>query len=54
VRPVSKADNLTTIFEPIVYTIWDSQHLTTPRPPRLAAWDSYSFTFTSMYVSYSR
>jgi hypothetical protein len=28
-RPVRKADNLTAISEPIVYTMWDLQHLTT-------------------------
>jgi hypothetical protein len=28
-RPASKADNLTAICEPIVYTMWDPQHLTT-------------------------
>jgi hypothetical protein len=22
-RPVRKADNLTTIYEPIIYTLWD-------------------------------
>jgi hypothetical protein len=29
VLQVRRADNFATIFEPIVYTIWDSQHLTT-------------------------
>jgi hypothetical protein len=29
VRPVRRADNLVTICEPIVYTTWDPQHLTT-------------------------
>jgi hypothetical protein len=28
-RPVRKADNLIAICEPIVYTIWDPQHLIT-------------------------
>jgi hypothetical protein len=28
-RPVRKADNLTAICEPIVWTMWDPQHLTT-------------------------
>jgi hypothetical protein len=28
-RPVRRADNLTAIYEPIVYTMWDPQHLTT-------------------------
>jgi hypothetical protein len=29
VGPVRRADNLTTICEPIVWTMWDPQHLTT-------------------------
>jgi hypothetical protein len=29
VRPVHRADNLTAICEPFVYTMWDPQHLTT-------------------------
>jgi hypothetical protein len=28
-RPVRKADNLTAVCEPIVYTVWDPLHLTT-------------------------
>jgi hypothetical protein len=28
-RPSRKADNLTTICEPIVYKMWEPQHLTT-------------------------
>jgi hypothetical protein len=31
-RPVCRAENLTATCEPIVYTIWDPQHLTPPRP----------------------
>jgi hypothetical protein len=27
-RPVRKADNFTATFEPIVYTMWDPEHLT--------------------------
>jgi hypothetical protein len=29
VRPVRTAENLTAICEPIAYTIWGPQHLTT-------------------------
>jgi hypothetical protein len=29
VRRVRRADNLTAIYEPIVYTMWDPKHLTT-------------------------
>jgi hypothetical protein len=28
-RPVRKADNLTAIYKPTVWTTWDPQHLTT-------------------------
>jgi hypothetical protein len=28
VRPVRGADNLTAVYEPIVYTMWHPQHLT--------------------------
>jgi hypothetical protein len=28
-RPARRADNLTAICEPIVYTMWDPQRLTT-------------------------
>jgi hypothetical protein len=28
-RPVRRADNLAAIYEPIAYTVWDPQHLTT-------------------------
>jgi ABC-type cobalt transport system substrate-binding protein len=29
VRRERKVDNLTAIYEPIIYTMWDPQHLTT-------------------------
>jgi hypothetical protein len=29
VRPMRGADNLAAIYEPIVQTMWDPQHLTT-------------------------
>jgi hypothetical protein len=34
VQLVRRADNLTIIYELIVYTMWDLQHLTPYRPPR--------------------
>jgi hypothetical protein len=47
-RPARKADNLTAICEPIVYKMWEPQHLT-------ALWVSTAryrdtFTFTSIYI----
>jgi hypothetical protein len=47
-RPVCDADNLTAICEPIVYIMWDPQHLAT-----LWASSAYygdSFTFYLLYV----
>jgi hypothetical protein len=48
-RPVRKADNLTTICEPIVYKMWESRRLTT----LLSFWACYrdSFTFTIIFWS---
>jgi hypothetical protein len=31
---VQRADNITTIYEPTVLTMWHIRHLTTCRPPR--------------------
>jgi hypothetical protein len=28
VRPVRGAENLTAIYEPIAYTVWDPEHIT--------------------------
>jgi hypothetical protein len=41
--PVSKADNLTGICEPIVYTMWDSQHLTTLQASTTCYGDSFNY-----------
>jgi hypothetical protein len=46
-RPTRKADNLTAICEPIVYKMWEPQHLT-------ALWVStarYRNTFTFTYLT---
>jgi hypothetical protein len=46
-RPARKADNLTAICEPIVYKMWEPQHLTT-------LWDStacYRDTFTYYMIA---
>jgi hypothetical protein len=45
-RPTSKADNLTAICEPIVYKMWESQHLTT----LWASTARYRDTFTIHYI----
>jgi hypothetical protein len=42
VRPVREADNLTAICEPIVWTMWDIQHLTTLQ----TSTDGYGESFT--------
>jgi hypothetical protein len=44
VRPVRKADNLTAIYEPIVYTLWD-QHLTTLEASTACYEDSFTFYY---------
>jgi hypothetical protein len=44
-RPVRRADNLTTIREPTVYTIWDPQHLTTLLASTACQGDSLTFFF---------
>jgi hypothetical protein len=42
-----KADNLTAICEPTIYTVWNRQHLTTQQAS--TACYRYSFTFTVSY-----
>jgi hypothetical protein len=42
-RPARKADNLTAICEPIVYKMWEPQHLRTLWAP--TACYRYTFTF---------
>jgi hypothetical protein len=41
-RPVRRADNLTAICEPIVYTMWDPQHLTTLQASTACYEDSFT------------
>jgi hypothetical protein len=36
-RPVGRADNLTAICEPIMYIMWNLQHLITPRRVKVIA-----------------
>jgi hypothetical protein len=46
-RPVRRADNLTAVCEPIVYTMWDPYILQPYRPQRLLWGYLYlPFTFT--------
>jgi hypothetical protein len=42
-RPERKANNLTVICEPIVYTMWDPQHLTTLYASTACYGDSFTF-----------
>jgi hypothetical protein len=42
-RPACKADNLTAICEPIIYTMWDPQHLTALQASKMCYGDSFSF-----------
>jgi hypothetical protein len=43
-RPVPKAESLTAICEPIVYTMWDLQHLTTVEASTACYGDSFGPT----------
>jgi hypothetical protein len=47
VRPVRGADNLTTIYEPIVWTMWDPQHLTSLQASRLYLYQEHDNIETS-------
>jgi hypothetical protein len=49
VRPVRGTDNLTAIYEPIVLTMWDPQHLTTLKAFMACYGDNFFFTFTALY-----
>jgi hypothetical protein len=49
VRPVCRADNLTSICEPTVWTMWDPQHLTTIHGSKACYGDS--FIFLNYFVS---
>jgi hypothetical protein len=46
-RPAHKADNLTAMCEPIVYKMWEPQHLTALRVSTARYRDT--FTFTLLY-----
>jgi hypothetical protein len=41
-RPMRKADNLDAISEPIVWTMWDPQHLTTLQASTACYGDSFT------------
>jgi hypothetical protein len=45
-RPVRMADNLTIICEPVFYTMWDPQHLTT----LLAPWPVTEIALLLLYI----
>jgi hypothetical protein len=49
-RSARKADNLTAIYEPIVYKIWEPQRLTTQWAFTACSRDSFTFRFhTGLY-----
>jgi hypothetical protein len=43
-RPARKADNLTAVYEPIVYKMWEPQHLTALWVSMTRYRDSFTFT----------
>jgi hypothetical protein len=51
-RPARKADNLTAICEPIVYKMWDPQHLTTLWVSTAPYRDTFTFTLHIHYKIY--
>jgi hypothetical protein len=44
-RPGHKADNFTAICEPIFYTMWDPEHLTTLQASTACYGDSFTFLY---------
>jgi hypothetical protein len=49
-RPARKADNLTAICEPIVYKMWEPQHLTAIWVSTARYRDSFTFTIKDIVV----
>jgi hypothetical protein len=50
-RPARKADNLTAICEPIVYKMWEPQHLTTLWASTARYRDSFAFYLLSYGIN---
>jgi hypothetical protein len=50
VRPAHKADNLTVIFEPIIWNMWEPRRLRTP----WAFTDCYRDSFTFFFIFRSK
>jgi hypothetical protein len=44
-RPARKADKLTAICEPIIYKMWEPQHLTTLRASTVGYRDSFTLLY---------
>jgi hypothetical protein len=51
-RPARKADNLTAICEPIVYKMWEPQHLTTLWASTACYRDTFTFLYRTIPVSF--
>jgi hypothetical protein len=49
-RLVRRADNLTTICEPVLWTVWDPQHLMTQYAPMASYGDSLTFCYNALNV----
>jgi hypothetical protein len=52
-RPAPEADNLTAICEPIVYKMWEPEHLTTLWASTACYRDSFTLLFTHLQFSYN-
>jgi hypothetical protein len=44
-RPEHEADNLTTIYEPIIWKMWEPRHLQTLWACAACYWDCFTFPF---------
>jgi hypothetical protein len=51
-RPARKADNLTAICEPIVYKMWDPEHLTTLWASTARYRDTFTFYLPVCTISF--
>jgi hypothetical protein len=49
-RPVSETDNLTVIYEPIVYTMWHPRHFKSYGPPTACCGDNFILVFSKLHT----
>jgi hypothetical protein len=49
-RPARRADNLTSIYEPIVYKVWEPQHLTNLWPSTACYRDTFTLLTYFIFI----